>query len=214
MWRARYLSSPTCHRSAIASGSSWRTIRATPRQPTYAGTCPRGKSSATGRKPRSQPRWAVVSGRSGAALGIYANQPRWKSDSGYDRAKHRMCLFNPSGLASGLSGLMSGLMSGLIQNHVQNHRRTTREAAAARASAASAAGAHGRPRLGRSATSAATNPARDRAPRPRPRGRTTTGGSATARSVIPSTEGTMTAASTATGPVRRGTRGERHRWAS
>ena len=75
---------------------------------------------------------------------------------------------------AGLSGLMSGLMSGLIQNH----RRTTREAAAARAreSAASAAGAHGRPRLGRSATSAATNPARDRAPRPRTRGRTTTGG--------------------------------------
>ena len=88
-------------------------MRATPRYPTYAGTCPRGRSSATGRRPRSQPRWAVVNGRYSAVLGLYAKRARSKSDGGYDRAKHRMCGFNPSGLTSGLTVHASGLASSL-----------------------------------------------------------------------------------------------------
>ena len=91
-------------------------MRATPRYPTYAGTCPRGRSSATGRRPRSQPRWAVVNGRYSAVLGLYAKRARSKSDGGYDRAKHRMCGFNPSGLASGLTVHASGLASGLASS--------------------------------------------------------------------------------------------------
>ena len=94
------------------------------------GTCPRGKSSPTGRRPRLQPRWAVVSGRSGAEFGPCAKRARSKSDGGYDRVKHRMFGFNPSDLTSGLASYQA---SGLIQNHVMNHRRTTLEAAAARA---------------------------------------------------------------------------------
>ena len=133
-------------------------MRATPRKPTSAGTWCRGKSSATGRRPRLQPRWAVVSGRSGAEFGPCAKRARSKSDGGCDRAKHLTCGFNPSGLTSGLasgltvqasglkvhasyltSGLASYQASGLIQNHVRNHRRTTREAAA-RASSVKSAG--------------------------------------------------------------------------
>ena len=124
-----------------------------------------GESSATGRRPRLQPRWAVVSGRSGAEFGPCAKRARSKSDGGYDRAKHRTFGFNPSGLTSGLtvqmmefdvglarhasyltSGLASYQASGLIQNHVRNLRRTTLEAAAARAKSVRPADTPGRPK--------------------------------------------------------------------
>ena len=129
-------------------------MRATPRQPTSVGTCPLGKSSATGRRRRLQPVSAVASGRSGAEFGPCAKRARSTSDGGYDRAKHRMFGFNPSGLTSGLtvhasyltSGLASYQASGLIQNHVQNLRRTTLEAAAARAKSVRPADTPGRPK--------------------------------------------------------------------
>ena len=126
------------------------------------GTWCRGKSSPTGRRRRLQPISAVASVRSGAEFGPCAKRARSKSDGGYDRVKHRMCGFNPSGLTSGLkvhasyltSGLASYQASGLIQNHVLNHRRTTREAAAARARFVKSAGTTGRPNTGQRATNA------------------------------------------------------------
>ena len=136
-------------------------MRATPSRKTSAETWCRGKSSTTGRRRRLQPRWAVASGRSGAAFGPCAKRARSKSDGGYARVRRRMCGFCPSGLTSGLKVQASGLASylasyqasGLIQNHVLNHRRTTLKAAA-RARSVKSAGTTGRPNTGPSATNA------------------------------------------------------------
>ena len=69
-----------------------------PRQPTSDGTWSRGNSSPTGRRRRLQRRWAVASGRYGAAFGPCAKRARSKSDGGYARVRRRMCGFCPSGL--------------------------------------------------------------------------------------------------------------------